>query len=89
MSYSPCQLIFLHIFLIKVYLGSFKVFTFFHSRFSHFFIQDFHILFSGVVKAMEAAIEFLKMGTLEGKTVAIQGAGNVGKWILVYILKLF
>lgn len=29
---------------------------------------------------MEAAIEFLQMGSLEGKVVAIQGAGNVGNY---------
>ncbi|MEW5902349.1 MAG: hypothetical protein AB1715_12865, partial [Acidobacteriota bacterium] len=32
----------------------------------------------GVVCAMEAALNFLGMGELSGKTVAIQGAGNVG-----------
>jgi leucine dehydrogenase len=32
----------------------------------------------GVVVGMEAALEFLGLGSLEGKTVAIQGAGNVG-----------
>jgi len=31
------------------------------------------------VRAMEAAITFLDMGTLSGKTVAIQGGGRVGK----------
>ena len=34
---------------------------------------------SGVICGMEGALDFLNMGTLEGKTVAIQGAGNVGK----------
>eukprot|EP00058_Branchiostoma_floridae_P021091 XP_002606581.1 hypothetical protein BRAFLDRAFT_108176 [Branchiostoma floridae] len=34
----------------------------------------------GVVCAMEAALDFLNMGTLKEKTVAIQGAGNVGKY---------
>lgn len=32
----------------------------------------------GVVSAMEAAIDHLGLGTLEGKTIAMQGAGNVG-----------
>jgi glutamate dehydrogenase/leucine dehydrogenase len=32
----------------------------------------------GVVSAMEAALEFLGMGELKGKTVAVQGMGNVG-----------
>jgi leucine dehydrogenase len=32
----------------------------------------------GVVVGMEAALEFLGMGSLEGKTVAVQGTGNVG-----------
>ncbi|XP_060596909.1 leucine dehydrogenase-like isoform X2 [Ruditapes philippinarum] len=41
----------------------------------------------GVVKAMEAAIEFLEMGSLEGKTVAIQGAGNVGQVIIDELLR--
>jgi len=29
---------------------------------------------------MEAAVEFLGLGSLNGKTVAIQGAGKVGKY---------
>ncbi len=32
----------------------------------------------GVVSGMEAALEFQKKGGLEGKTVAVQGMGNVG-----------
>ena len=34
----------------------------------------------GVICAMEAALDHLELGSLEGKTVAIQGAGNVGKY---------
>ncbi|XP_045165077.2 leucine dehydrogenase-like isoform X2 [Mercenaria mercenaria] len=41
----------------------------------------------GIVTAMEAALEFLEMGSLEGKTVAIQGAGNVGQVIIDKLLK--
>jgi glutamate dehydrogenase/leucine dehydrogenase len=33
----------------------------------------------GVVCGMEAALEFLGLGTIEGKTVAVQGMGNVGE----------
>jgi glutamate dehydrogenase/leucine dehydrogenase len=33
----------------------------------------------GVVRGMEAALNFLKMGDLKGKTVAIQGLGHVGE----------
>lgn len=40
----------------------------------------------GVVSAMEAALEFLMMGSLRGKTVAIQGAGNVGQVIIDQLL---
>ncbi len=32
----------------------------------------------GVISGMEAALAFLDLGTLEGKTVAVQGMGNVG-----------
>ena len=34
---------------------------------------------TGVICAMEGALDFLNMGTLGGKSVAIQGAGNVCK----------
>jgi glutamate dehydrogenase/leucine dehydrogenase len=37
---------------------------------------------SGVVVAMEAALEHLGMGTLEGKTVVMQGLGNVSFYML-------
>ncbi|NCG17428.1 MAG: leucine dehydrogenase [Rhodobacterales bacterium] len=36
----------------------------------------------GVVRGMEAALHHLGMGTLQGKTVAMQGVGNVGRFIL-------
>ncbi len=32
----------------------------------------------GVVAGMEAALEFLDLGGIEGKTIAVQGMGNVG-----------
>lgn len=32
----------------------------------------------GVVCGMEAAVDFLKLGSLQGKTVAVQGLGHVG-----------
>ena len=47
----------------------------------HFCLVSLCFLFCiGVVKAMEAAVEFLDLGSLNGKTVAIQGAGKVGKY---------
>jgi glutamate dehydrogenase/leucine dehydrogenase len=36
----------------------------------------------GVVCAMEAALDFLELGSLEGKTIAMQGVGNVGRAML-------
>jgi glutamate dehydrogenase/leucine dehydrogenase len=33
---------------------------------------------SGVIRAMEAALDYRKLGGLEGKQIAMQGAGNVG-----------
>ncbi|MBU2439113.1 MAG: leucine dehydrogenase, partial [Acidobacteria bacterium] len=36
----------------------------------------------GVICGMEAALEFLNLGELEGKTVAVQGMGNVGRLII-------
>ncbi|XP_064633528.1 leucine dehydrogenase-like [Lineus longissimus] len=41
----------------------------------------------GVVSAMEGAIDFLDMGSLNGKTVAIQGAGNVAVVIIEELLE--
>lgn len=37
---------------------------------------------TGVVVAMEAALEFLGRGTLTGKTVALQGLGNVASFMI-------
>jgi glutamate dehydrogenase/leucine dehydrogenase len=39
----------------------------------------------GVVRGMEAALRFLDMGTLEGKTVAIQGLGHVGEPLVGFL----
>jgi len=39
----------------------------------------------GVVRGMEAALAHLKMGSLEGKTVAMQGLGHVGEPMLEYL----
>ncbi len=39
----------------------------------------------GVVVAMEAALEALGMGTLEGKTIAMQGLGNVSYYMVGYL----
>jgi len=41
----------------------------------------------GVVCAMEAALEFLKMGGLRGKTIAIQGMGNVGGPLIRFLFE--
>jgi len=41
----------------------------------------------GVVRAMESALAYLKMGDLNGKTVAVQGAGNVASFIIDLLLK--
>ena len=41
----------------------------------------------GVVVAMEAACEFLELGSLEGKTVAIQGLGNVSRYTIEGLLE--
>ncbi len=39
----------------------------------------------GVVSGMEAALDFADMGTLEGKTVAVQGMGNVGAPLIGFL----
>ena len=39
----------------------------------------YRLLITGVVRAMEAAIDHLDMGTWSGKVVVIQGGGGVGK----------
>ena len=40
----------------------------------------------GVICGMEAAIDFLKMGTLEDKTIAVQGLGHVGVPLIEFLL---
>ena len=47
------------------------------------------ILFAGVICAMEGALDFLELGTLAGKTIAIQGAGNVCKLFLIVMFVIF
>jgi leucine dehydrogenase len=41
----------------------------------------------GVVCGMEAALEFLGEGTLEGRTVAVQGMGNVGGPLMGFLFE--
>lgn len=41
----------------------------------------------GVVVGMEAALEFLGMGGLDGKTVAVQGVGHVGGPLLGFLFE--
>ncbi len=41
----------------------------------------------GVVHGMEAALKFLDMGTLEGKTVAVQGMGHVAEPMMGYLFE--
>ncbi len=41
----------------------------------------------GVVSAMEAALEFLGMGELKDKTVAVQGMGNVGGPLIRFLFE--
>lgn len=41
----------------------------------------------GVVCGMEAALEFLGMGTLEDKVIAVQGTGNVGTPLIGFLLE--
>ncbi|MFH1194192.1 MAG: Glu/Leu/Phe/Val dehydrogenase dimerization domain-containing protein [bacterium] len=41
----------------------------------------------GIVSGMEAALNFLEMGTLENKVVAIQGIGNVGTPLIKFLLE--
>lgn len=41
----------------------------------------------GVVCAMEAALDHLKMGSLQGKTVAVQGLGNVATPMIEKLVK--
>lgn len=41
----------------------------------------------GVKIAMDAALNYLNMGTLQGKTVAVQGLGNVGRPLVGFLLE--
>jgi glutamate dehydrogenase/leucine dehydrogenase len=41
----------------------------------------------GVVSAMEAALEFLGMGDLKGKKIAVQGIGNVGGPLIRFLFE--
>ncbi len=41
----------------------------------------------GVVHGMEAALKFLDLGTLEGKTVAVQGMGHVAEPMMGYMFE--
>jgi glutamate dehydrogenase (NAD(P)+) len=41
----------------------------------------------GVVVGMEAALEFLDRGSLQGKTVAVQGTGNVGGPLIGFLFE--
>jgi glutamate dehydrogenase/leucine dehydrogenase len=42
---------------------------------------------TGVVVAIEAALEYLGYGTLEGKTIVMQGIGNVSYYMIAELLK--
>lgn len=42
---------------------------------------------TGVVRGMEAALHFLDSSTLKGKTVAVQGMGNVGQPLIQYLFE--
>jgi leucine dehydrogenase len=41
----------------------------------------------GVVRGMQAALDFQNKGSLQGKTIAIQGAGNVAEYLVDYLLR--
>lgn len=41
----------------------------------------------GIISGMEAGLEFLALGTLEGKTVAIQGLGHVGEPLVQFLFE--
>jgi glutamate dehydrogenase/leucine dehydrogenase len=41
----------------------------------------------GIISGMEAALEFLRLGTLEGKTVAVQGLGHVGEPLIQFLFE--
>ena len=42
---------------------------------------------AGVVEAMEGALAHTKRGTLEGKSVALQGVGNVGLPLIKFMIE--
>ena len=41
----------------------------------------------GVISGMEAALEYLGLGTLEGKVIAIQGLGHVGEPLIKFLFE--
>jgi glutamate dehydrogenase/leucine dehydrogenase len=41
----------------------------------------------GVIAGMEAALEFLDLGNLEGKTIVVQGIGNVGGPLINFLFE--
>lgn len=41
----------------------------------------------GVISGIEAALDFLKMGEIEGKTIAVQGLGNVALPLIKFLFK--
>jgi leucine dehydrogenase len=41
----------------------------------------------GIISGIKAALNFLKMNSLKGKTVAVQGAGNVGIALIHYLFE--
>ncbi len=41
----------------------------------------------GVISGMEAALQFLEMGTLEDKTAAVQGLGHVGEPLIEFLFQ--
>ncbi len=41
----------------------------------------------GVISGMEAAVEFLGLGSLEGKTIAVQGLGHVGEPLVKFLFE--
>ena len=41
----------------------------------------------GIISGMEAALDFLQMGTLEGKTVTVQGLGHVGEPLINFLFE--
>jgi leucine dehydrogenase len=41
----------------------------------------------GIISGMEAALDFLKIGTLENKSVAVQGLGHVGEPLIEFIFE--